>query len=82
VAVFLIADMCETPAGGCSTVASAPGGSSTPGSHNESEIMSAPTQVGVLGDGDTEVGAALSGESGPVSIIEQDKIKSLLITLR
>jgi hypothetical protein len=44
--------------------------------------MSAPTQVGVLGDGDTEVGAALSGESGPVSIIEQDKIKSLLITLR
>jgi hypothetical protein len=29
-------------------------------SHNESEIMSAPAQVGVSGDGDTEVGAALS----------------------
>jgi hypothetical protein len=33
--------------------------------HNKSEIMSAPIQVGVLGDGDTEIGAALSlGESG------------------
>ena len=33
--------------------------------HNKSEIMSAPTQVGVSGDGDAEIGAALSlGESG------------------
>jgi hypothetical protein len=30
------------------------------------EIMSAPTQVGGSGDGDTEIGAALPlGESGP-----------------
>jgi hypothetical protein len=35
--------------------------------------MSAPTQVGGLGDGDTEVGAALSWwESGPDFIAEKN----------
>ena len=43
---------------------------------NELEIMSAPTQVGVSGDGDTEIGAALSsGESGPDRMMEMMQTK-------
>jgi hypothetical protein len=43
---------------------------------NELEIMLAPTQVGVSGDGDTEIGAALSsGESGPDCMMEMMQTK-------
>ena len=43
---------------------------------NDLAIMSAPTQVGGLGDGDTEIGAALSsGESGPDGMMEMMQTK-------
>ena len=48
---------------------------------NELEIMSAPTQVGVSGDGDTEIGAALSsGESGPDFITRMIHMEYILNT--
>jgi hypothetical protein len=53
-------------------------------SHTRSAIIlvSAPTQVGVLGDGDAEIGAALSlGESGLDLISKQIMMKRLLITV-
>ena len=43
---------------------------------NGLEIMSVPTQVGGSGDGDTEIGAALSsGESGPDCMMEMMQTK-------
>jgi hypothetical protein len=45
---------------------------------NDSAIMSAPTQVGGSGDGDAEIGAALSsGESGPDCIVKRCEINGL-----
>jgi hypothetical protein len=40
--------------------------------HNSSEIMAAPTAVGVSGDGDTEIGAATLGVRASRSYMEDD----------